>query len=174
MLRTERLVLRPLRAGDADWIATEIARPEVQQWLTSRPHPYRLADARDFIARFGGGTGTRVIDADGTPCGVITIEAANSFADDRSGDWELGYWLRVDAWGRGLMTEAARAMLADHRARYRATIHSGWITGNAGSARVLAKLGFLGPTETLRRHAHFRGGPVPVERVHLPADAALP
>lgn len=173
MLRTERLVLRPLDVGDAAWIGTEIARPAVQRWLTSPPHPYTLTHAREFVARFGGSAGTRVIEEAGWPVGVITIEAANSFAPDRPVGWELGYWLRVGAWGRGLMTEAARAMLADHRTRHRATVHSGWISGNAGSARVLTKLGFLGPTETLHRHANFIGDRVAVERVHLPADVPL-
>lgn len=171
MLRTKRLVLRPLRAGDEDWIIPHITDPEVHRWLTSVPHPYTEADGAEFVARFAGRPGTLALVADDVPCGVLTIEPSNRFADDRPDDWELGYWLRRDHWGRGLMTEAAMAAVGQHRAEHAATIHSGWITGNVGSAAVLAKLGFRGPTHTEERHAFFHGRPVTVERVILPADA---
>lgn len=174
MLRTKRLVLRPLRAGDEGWITRHIADPEVHRWLTSVPHPYAAADGAAFVERFAGRPGTLALVADDVPCGVLTIEHASRLADDRPAEWELGYWLRRDHWGRGLMTEAAEAAIRHHRAEHGATLHSGWITGNAGSARVLAKLGFQGPTHSEERHAFFHGRPVTVERVILPADAPFP
>lgn len=43
MLRSERLVLRPLTGADADWIHTQITRPEVHRWLTGVPNPCERA-----------------------------------------------------------------------------------------------------------------------------------
>ncbi|WP_425074596.1 hypothetical protein [Sagittula sp. S175] len=39
MLRSERLVLRPLTGADADWIHTQITRPEVHRRLAGVPFP---------------------------------------------------------------------------------------------------------------------------------------
>jgi RimJ/RimL family protein N-acetyltransferase len=168
MLRTERLVLRPLIGADAEWITDNITHPEVHRWLTSLPHPYTRADGEDFIARFGGRQTSLAILDGYVPQGVITIESAKAFAEDRPEDWELGYWLRREAHGRGLMTEAARAMVDWHRATHGATLHSGWIAGNAASGRVLSKLGFLPEAEPVTRHSHYYGRDVQVVRVRLP------
>jgi ribosomal-protein-serine acetyltransferase len=69
---------------------------------------------------------------------------------------ELGYWLRRDATGRGLMTEAAQACVAFavgsmgvHRIRCAAA------TDNFSSLRVIARLGFR--FEGIARQAEFVG-----------------
>lgn len=175
MLRTSRLTLRPLQAGDAPWIAREISDPEVQRWLTSPPHPYRLADARTFLAGFSGRDWCCAIEFEDAPRGVISIARACEFVATRPAEPELGYWLARDAWGQGLMTEAASALVARYFATAGAAeIHSGWIEGNGGSQRVLDKLGARRTGRTERRHAGFLGREVPVIRVRLdrPAKAA--
>jgi ribosomal-protein-serine acetyltransferase len=55
----------------------------------------------------------------------------------------LGYWLGESATGRGLATEAVRAVLAHARGDLVATeIFAGVTHGNAASAALLARLGF--------------------------------
>lgn len=171
MIRTRRLVLRPLEGADAAWIATEIARPEVHQWLTSPPCPYGVQEAQSFIAAFRSTPGVCVIEQDGVGLGVVSIETADRFVPDRPTLHELGYWLRVSAWGQGMMTEAAQALLAWHMRTQGGAVYSGYIRGNSGSARVLAKLGFL-PFETVTRRSEFHDGPVTIDRVIAHPDGA--
>jgi RimJ/RimL family protein N-acetyltransferase len=49
-IRTERLLLRPLRPEDAEPIFDLFANWEVVRWLSTPPWPYTLDDARTFIA----------------------------------------------------------------------------------------------------------------------------
>ena len=48
-MRTTRLVLRPLRASDAEPLFALFADWEVIRWLSMPPWPYALEDAREFI-----------------------------------------------------------------------------------------------------------------------------
>lgn len=159
MLYTERLILRQLQAEDAQWIAQDIARPEVHRWLTSPPCPYGIGDAQDFIARFADMPGHRVIVMNDTPCGLVTLTESD-------GEFDLGYWLRVEAWGQGIMTEAAGALLDAHFTQHDA-VESGWIDGNAASENVLRKLGFRDLGKVHQTWSHFHNREVPVVRVCL-------
>jgi len=161
-ITTDRLALRLLQPSDAGWIAREIANPKVHRWLTSVPHPYRKEDAVEFIDLNLSNAGYRVISEQGTPQGVVSITST----DDPASVPDLGYWLMERAWGRGLMTEAASALVAWHQAAYGCAIGSGWITGNTGSENVLRKLGFTDDGVT-QCYAHFHDGPVTVHRVKL-------
>ncbi len=157
-LRTARLWLRSPQDGDAEWIAAEIARPEVHAMLTSPPRPYGLAEARAWLDRVKVEDWQYVIVAD-VPIGIVTL---------MSPVWgqELGYWLRPCAWGKGFMTEAAYAVVAAWFACGGGDLHSGHLTENSGSARVLGKLGFrYGPP--LMRHSCYFGHPVEMQRMRL-------
>ncbi len=58
-------------------------------------------------------------------------------------EMELGYWLGVPFWGRGLMPEAAREMLRHAFEDLRlARLWCGYYDGNDRSRRVQEKLGF--------------------------------
>jgi ribosomal-protein-alanine N-acetyltransferase len=76
-------------------------------------------------------------------------------ADAREGD--IGYELSPDYWGRGLATEAARAMVQFGFTDLR--LHRIWswcIADNVGSARVLEKLG-MRLEGRLRDKEYFKG-----------------
>jgi RimJ/RimL family protein N-acetyltransferase len=157
-LRTARLTLRAPGAEDADWIAREIARPEVHQMLTTPPRPYRASDAEAWLDMISGRDGAYVIGAS-DPVGIVDIGRGE-------GERELGYWLRMDAWGKGFMTEAAQALVA---AWFDATdddLVSGHLTANAASAGVLRKLGFAYEAPVMR-HSGFWGREVEVLRMRL-------
>ena len=49
-IRTERLLLRPLRPSDAEPLLAQFANWEVVRWLGTPPWPYTIDDARSFIA----------------------------------------------------------------------------------------------------------------------------
>ncbi|MFM2354742.1 MAG: hypothetical protein RLZZ528_478 [Pseudomonadota bacterium] len=160
VIRTARLLLRPLETGDARWIAEGIADWEVIRWLPSPPWPFGLRDAEAFVAG-AVSSGARGILAEGQGIGVIHINGAN----------DLGYWLSRPWHGRGLMTEAARAVVADHFARGGAGLVSGYIHGNAASCNVLTKVGFR-ETHTETRPSRPLGSDVTLVRMALPAPAS--
>jgi RimJ/RimL family protein N-acetyltransferase len=76
----------------------------------------------------------------------------------------IGYWLGRAFWNRGLMTEAARGVIARVFAATDASaIYSGVFEGNAASLRVQEKLGFVRDGTTLLL-CNPRGG---VELPHI-------
>lgn len=149
-----RLTLRPIVHGDAGAIVRGVGSYAVSQWLAVVPHPYDLADAHAFIAGLHaapepGGADFAIDVAGEGLVGCITLAR------------ELGYWLREDFWGRGLMTEAAHLLLDWHFAhRPFDLVNSGAFEGNAASLGVQRKLGFV-VTGRSRRHSLARGVDLP-------------
>src|SRR5215216_1416198 len=100
VLETERLVLRAPRLGDAKTVAVLANDRRIAENTARIPHPYRAADAEDFIATANQGAETvflitlhsgAVIGA----CGLM--EAAGESP-------EIGYWLGAEFWGKGYAT----------------------------------------------------------------------
>ena len=154
-LITPRLTLRALRKSDAPEIARKIAPWGVIKWLSAPPHPYRLADARWFIANQGTGVNWAITTNDAF-LGVIGMP-------------DLGYWLAQAHQGRGYMTEAARAVVKWHFAQSEDKIVSGHMIGNHASRAVLSKLGFV-DTHVAVQFAEPLGEDVQVQRMALTAD----
>jgi len=163
-LTTERLVLRSVTQGDAAWVTREISNPNVHRWLSSPPHPYGLSDAQTWIARICDDPLYRLICYQGERAGLVSLT-------DR-GPHELGYWLAQFAWGKGIMTEAANALVAFFFDTADAKIRSGYLDGNVGSKSVLQKLGFT-DIGTRMDHFAFHGREMPVHRVELAGRRAL-
>ena len=155
VIRTQRLTLTPLSRADAPAIARLIAHEEIAKWLTSVPWPYSLKDAEAFTDR---------VEEQQTDHFAIRVEG--DFAGIISEVDELGYWLAIPHHGKGYMSEAARAMVDRHFAKAADPIISGYLLGNAASARVLSKLGFE-PTEMIERYVPTRGQSVALQRVAL-------
>ena len=139
VLVTDRLVLRPYRAEDAADLLDWLGDFEVSRWLARVPHPYRPADAEAFVA--AGMTGGDVLGFAITLDGDRLIGAVG--LDDLSGAPTLGYWLGRYHWGRGLMTEAAAAVVAHAVGPMGLTaLHSGVFAGNTASLAIQKRLGF--------------------------------
>lgn len=139
ILETERLILRPYRLADASSVHHYGSDPEVCRYTDFGPNTWdetlgflqhatdpaqpnvdcaiTLRDADEVV----GGVGARI-----KPQGV----------------YELGWVLRRDLWGRGIATEAARA-LTDHLLGLPGTtlILARCRPENLASARVMEKLG---------------------------------
>jgi len=153
ILKTDRLLLRPLELADGPDIARLIGDYQVSKWLSVVPHPYALADAEAFIRdfdsdwRFG-------VEIDGAVAGVIGISD------------QLGYWLGREIWGRGYMGEAAQAVVREWFLPGNDMLASGYFTGNAASGAILGKLGFK-PTKVEQVHSLAQGQDVALQRMHL-------
>ncbi|MDR4305854.1 GNAT family N-acetyltransferase [Chelatococcus sambhunathii] len=141
--------LRRIEAADAGAMANGLADFSVSRNLVAVPHPYTLADAREFIA--GPAASPRMlcaaIEVDGAFGGCVAIDA-------QTGAPELGYWLAAPLQGRGIGSAAARALVdLAFAATDVPAIVSGHFFDNDASASVLAKLGFrrTGVVETRSR-----------------------
>jgi RimJ/RimL family protein N-acetyltransferase len=134
-IRTGRLLLRPLRAADAEPLFALFSDWEVIRWLATPPWPYTAEDARTFVDlqlhKPPGKTGYLAITRADALIGGIELGNA------------LGYWLGRPHWGAGYMTEAARAYIGHLFAATAVDpIYSAVFVGNDASLRVQEKLGF--------------------------------
>ncbi|PWE52679.1 GNAT family N-acetyltransferase [Metarhizobium album] len=140
VIRTERLVLRPHRLGDADAIAESFADFRVTRMLSRVPVPYHRQDALDWLVPQMSGMlpdwSLAITTGDDVHIGVVGIEL-------RHGQWHLGYWLNRFYWGRGYMSEATGATIERlFRRMPDITLHSGAFADNPASLRIQNKLGF--------------------------------
>jgi RimJ/RimL family protein N-acetyltransferase len=112
VLETPRLMLRPPHESDAEDIAELANNYRVASMLASMPHPYFVADAREFLGKFGQARDGHAVYAitlkqDGTFIGVCGLH-------EDTKRYELpfiGYWLGETYWGHGFASEAARALV---------------------------------------------------------------
>lgn len=151
-IRTKRLVLRPLRKGDAERVFVAFNNWEVVRRLAAPPWPYTIEDTRAFVAR-------RTTFRSEPTEALYIIELANAVIGgiDCTPRWRrpgaepiLGYWLAQPFWGNGYMTEAARAFVEKLFASgVGDRICSGAFTDNLASLRVQEKLGFVRVGESL-------------------------
>lgn len=132
VIETARLRLRPVEAGDEAPVLAALNDLNVTGWLAVVPHPYTSEDFRQFQQTYAMPGQTYAVCRDGGLVGVLGVENRT-----------LGYWFAPEAQGQGLATEAARAALAAHFTGTADDIASGYFEGNARSARVLHKLGFV-------------------------------
>jgi len=147
-LETPRLLLFPLDATDSRdlWTAVESSRAHLEPWLPWVPFNIDLESSSRYAeasaADWDAARACRFAIRDRQTrrfLGVIGLEAFAHLHENV----ELGYWLRVDGVGRGLMTEAGRAVLDwafgsvnAHRVRVAAA------TDNHASLGVIRRLGF--------------------------------
>ena len=139
VLETERLVLRAPRFEDAKAVVTLANDRRVAENTARIPHPYRQADADEWITGVTAGAckETFLITLDGVPIGACGLDMRDAPTP------ELGYWLGAQYWGHGFATEAARAVIdyafehLEHDA-----LQAGARVSNPASRRVLEKCGF--------------------------------
>ena len=155
-IRTERLLLRPFGAVDAPALlpVLEASQDPLSRWIPERvwrpvPLPELAVRLDGFAAAFAADLEWRyaILSPDGrSMLGEVDLfsRAAGGRVPYPEADRaEIGYWLRADMSGRGLATEAARAMLEVARSLPRFTqvvIRCDEL--NAPSCAVPARLGF--------------------------------
>lgn len=156
VLRTDRLELRPTSSEifDGFWSAIEMSLAELSPWMHWAPDVDQES-IRSFLRRSeekwsSGDDRPFTIFDHGEPAGQCSLDRV----DRLTGSCEIGYWLRTDLIGRGLMTEAASAVVdyafsteRVHRIELRAGVE------NYDSNRVAEKLGFR--REGMLRQAGF-------------------
>jgi RimJ/RimL family protein N-acetyltransferase len=141
-IRTERLVLRKPRLDDLAAIVAAAQDPEIPRFIPYFPVPYGEVEARAFldsVERAWSESEERtfaVCGEDDLLVGVVTVRLHEGGA--------VGYWLSPSARGRGLMTDAVRAIVRwardEHGIRWlRLTTHP----ENRASQAVAERAGFV-------------------------------
>ena len=153
-LRTDRLLLRPYRMADVDDVFATASDPEWGRYIQV-PAPYTPRDAEEFVARV-----VLTDPADNLRWAVVhegRVVGNVDLTPGPEGVAELGYALARPLWGQGLVTEAARAVLAHgFEAMSLVRIFAYAVPANAASLRVLEKLG-MKREGLLRSHRQIRG-----------------
>lgn len=162
VLATQRLTLSPLAHSDVDALWPTVSDPAFPRWMLWEAHRSR-SETEAFVdhtvrqAKEGAALVWTVRQGDAF-CGLVgfseVVRRQLAWTVDRA---ELGYWMVPEAQGRGLCTEASRAVLElafDRLGLHKVT--SGCIAENAASRRVLEKLGFRRVGEYLE-HMHRHG-----------------
>jgi [ribosomal protein S5]-alanine N-acetyltransferase len=156
IIETARLRLRPFRLRDVDDVLVYATDPEWARYLPV-PQPYTQADAEKFIA------GQVLLDCEVHPAWAIEHAGAvigginlRFHFDHHIG--EMGYSIARNCWGRGLATEAARAVMEAAFAVYTSLnrIRAMADARNIGSLRVMEKLGMV-REGVLRQNRLVRG-----------------
>jgi RimJ/RimL family protein N-acetyltransferase len=146
LAETERLVIRPWRLAEADRLLDLLGRMEVARWLGNEPKPMR--DRGEAEARIEGwaailaedphfGAWAVVERASGVTAGTVLLKAL----PDGNGEIEIGWHLHPDSWGRGIATDAARALLAHGFAVGLEEVWAVTHLDNARSAAVCRRIG---------------------------------
>jgi RimJ/RimL family protein N-acetyltransferase len=136
--------IRPWASTDADSLQRHANNRNVSIHLRDRfPFPYEMQHAQTFlgwIARQPSAT-VWAIEVDGEASGGIGIEL---HSDVERVSAEIGYWLGEGCWGRGIATEALRAVSAEAFEQYEITrLYALPFADHAASVRVLEKAGYV-------------------------------
>ncbi len=168
--RTDRLLLRPGWAEDAEALSTAIGNEAVVLNLAKVPWPYDVRDAESYLGRQReDGEVDLMIFA--RTLGAPRLIGGIGIARDGD-DFELGYWIVPSHWGLGFATEAGRAVIAMARDSLRIDrLISGHFVDNPASGNVLRKLGFAETGEVFERESRARGTTVQCRRFTLDLQA---
>lgn len=135
-METERLVLRGFDQSDVDDVARLLGEPRVMRYIEDGEPVSRADVERVALPKLlGGGWWAAHLKESGDFIGWFELSAVEP------GVAELGYRLHPDHWGRGYATEGATALVEHGRAAGLTRIVAYAMTVNAGSRRVLEKVG---------------------------------
>lgn len=139
--RTERLLLRPGFPEDAPALAAAVGDFAIARNLANVPWPYGLRDAEAYLAAPRDPVLPSLLIVERTS-GAPRLVGACGLARRESGAVELGYWIARPHWGRGIASEAGRALIAIASALRLRALEASHFLDNPASGRVLEKLGF--------------------------------
>jgi RimJ/RimL family protein N-acetyltransferase len=173
--RTPRLLLRPGFPEDAPALAAAIADESIVRNLATAPWPYSMRDAEAFLASPRDPVLPSLLMFERSDAAPVLVGACG-LGRRPSGAVELGYWVARPYWGRGIATEAGRALIDIARALGLGQLEASHFIDNPASARVLDKLGFQSTGLIAPRMNCARGEEVPARlmRLRLKAEVEEP
>jgi RimJ/RimL family protein N-acetyltransferase len=142
-LKSGNILLRPLRKSDASRLAMLANNEKISCNLRDGfPHPYTLADAESFLAKFTDQDPVTFfgIEYNGEHVGNISLVPGQDIYRKSA---EIGYFIGEPYWNKGIVTTAVNLITEygfDKLGIIR--IHTGVFEYNTASMRVLEKCGF--------------------------------
>jgi RimJ/RimL family protein N-acetyltransferase len=146
VLETLRLSLRPLELSDALDIQNAANKREIADTMISLPHPYPEGEAERYISRKqkerdAGSSVTFLIEkkAEKVFCGLIEMRDI----DHEHSQGELSFWLAINEWGQGYMSEVIPVIVRYGFEVLRLNrLYAYHMLRNPTTGRVLEKNGF--------------------------------
>ncbi len=149
-------MLTPISEADTAQVFAALQDPEVAAPFPYARDGYTPEQARDYTTRFASNEwkrgnptwGIHLVDDDGN---VGPLVGAIALRNIGANNWDVGFWVAKEYWGRGVATEATVLALSyafDVLGANR-VVHLTQV-GNLGSQRVARKAGFQ-PEGTIRR-----------------------
>lgn len=146
IIETERLVLRPWTEADAENLYEYAKDPAVGP-AAGWPVHTSVENSREIIRDVLSAKETYAVclKSEGTPIGSIGLMIGKaSHIDIPDTEGEIGYWIGVPYWGRGLIPEAVRELIRyGFEDLHLKKIWCAYYDGNEKSRRVQEKCGFV-------------------------------
>jgi len=140
-IETERLIIRPVTADDAEAVFKWASDPEVNKYMIYPLH-------KDISVTKGWLESIDIDDPNEYEMAFVlketgeVIGTGGLYSKDGSDRWNIGYNLRRDQWGKGLVPEAMQALIDHVRStRSVSAIYGEFAKDNIKSGRVMQKLG---------------------------------
>lgn len=146
MIETERLILRPWHDDDAETLYRYAKDPAIGS-AAGWPAHRSVEESREIIRTVFADPEVYAVELKNSGeavgcCGLLFGESANSSCVE-TGHAEIGYWIGVPFWGRGLIPEAVNALVGRCFGELNlSAVWIGYYDGNDKSRRVAEKCGF--------------------------------
>jgi [ribosomal protein S5]-alanine N-acetyltransferase len=148
--------LSEYQISDRDHMVENLQDGMVQPWTLLIPFPYTTAHAEAWLAQLQEQKAAHhqalkwaIRNPGGRAIGGIGFQEA---AAHQSHAREIGYWIKKEYWGRGIMTEAVRAVVSHAFQNLGLSrITAAVFHGNNASMKVLEKAGFQLEAPLLRK-----------------------
>jgi len=156
-MKTPSSMLRPWSKEDRHSLARHANNPKIAVFMRDGfPSPYTLSDADRFLTMATGNHPhiLLAVEVGDQALGGIGIHL---FEDIYRQTAEIGYWLSESYWGRGIISDAVKAILpVAFMNPDIIRIQAGIFSNNPGSMRVLEKSGFS--LEAIHKNAITKHG----------------
>ena len=113
LIETERLIIRPWEPRDREAFAALAKDPRVMRYILEDGRTFTDEEVDAFLARqamqmekFGVCLGAMVRKEDDRVIGLAGVQPLGT-----TGDYEIGWWLAPDCWGKGYAVEAGRGLV---------------------------------------------------------------
>jgi len=151
-IETERLVLRPWREAEGEAAYAVLSHDEVWPWLGAEPRRCpdvaaaarvlsRWADLADGVLGVWAVETPTMGDIVASPCGSVLLLTLPRSDGRESDAVEIGWHLHPTAWGRGIATEGAQALVSRARDGGLRRLHAVVREANVRSLAVCDRLG---------------------------------
>ncbi len=142
-LHLEKCIVRPLQENDAESIAANGNNPNIASKMRDVfPSPYKIENARTWINLHlpqNNKDWVNAIEVNGKAVGVVSILFKNDIYHNSA---EVGYWIGEEYWGKGIVSEAVKALVTytlENTSINR--LYAEVFDNNKASARVVEKAG---------------------------------